>query len=173
MFELYEAHPKNLFKQFSAYAEKAMMNPSECMDYPDKKSHDLAKRACPNWDYSFYMKPFVKQLECSYVLGCNEYVVKPFVVECAQALACVEFFESHAKKNQKASGPVNEFYNDLYSLLDKKGYFGLMLSDLKFWAETYDFELPDVKEVSELFKSEKEKHAKWLKEVSEKRKNNG
>lgn len=153
-------HPKNVLTNIQEYYTQSLMCPLNVIEYKEKRKDDITK-ASVFWDKVYNMSPLINQLNCSYILGCNDYIITPFVAECAGLLACVEDFETKTKQKMKGCSEVTSYYNNIFGKLDKSQFVSWMLADLEYWSQTYGFNL-DKKQVVEMFKQEKNN---WLKKL--------
>lgn len=154
-------HPRNVWNNIKDYYEQSLLCPRNVIDYKPKREHDITK-ATQYWDKSYNTSTLVNQLNCSYILGCNEYIVAPFITECAQLLACIEHFENKNKQQMKGCSEVTSYYTDLFRKIDKSQFVGWVLADLEYWSNTYSIEI-DKKQIVERFKQEKSNHLEKLK----------
>lgn len=146
-------HPKQVIENIKEYYESIVMYPLNVLEFKEKRKTEF-ENASQKWDRGFNMMPLVNQINCSYLLGCNEYIVKPFVTECAHILACIDDYESKNKQQSKGCPEVSAYYADIFKKVDKSQFVSWMMTDLEYWSEKYSFEINKA-DVIEMFKKEK------------------
>lgn len=157
MNELFTKHPKVTYNNLKVYCHEAMKYPPNFMEYKNEKQWKVVERASKAWHHSLVIHSALHQMNASYLLGENEYVVKPFIKECAMLSHAVAVFESETKRVSKESPDVVAYYKDLLKALDRKEIVTWMLQDIEYWENEYAFSCGmDKKEQVEFFKKELE-----------------
>jgi len=154
-------HPKNITFQLDKFLQHLSQFPTHYLEYSAKREKAM-NEACKDHDVVYNITAVLNPLNSSYLLGMNDVVVKPFVHECGQLLAAIEFSEKLVKQTSKQCKEVTDYYTNLFNMIgERKDFVTWMFNDVQYWADTYQFTY-DKTELIELFKKSKQDHLKFL-----------
>lgn len=160
MNQLYHAHPKHLLNTVKPYCIEIVKFPGNYLDVKDKRIKAV-QNSCVHYSKAYDVTTMINPISCSYLLGENNYIVTPFVDECAKMMAAIEYFETKTISVVKNCQEVNEWYKPIFKMLDKKKFISAMLDDLTFWSSTYNFQY-DKQTVLQQFNNSKDQHTTFL-----------
>lgn len=140
MNALYHNHPKNVLVAVSEFSEGLALYPPNVLNYKDKRAKPI-ENASTEYGTGLDVLGFMKQIDCTYLIGLNDHIVDVFVEYTARLLASIEYFLESADTASKGCSEVSQFYKELRLKFKKKILISAMLDDLAFWSDNLSFEI--------------------------------
>ncbi len=127
--------------------------PGTILETKNKKQEEALQRASSKI-YTLHspLTNVFRELKMSYLLGCNDVIVGPFINECARFYMHYEDLVNESqtplvKQNQQ----VTAHYKKILPTFKKKEMVGAMLEDLEHFSSEFNFSF-DRKEAVDIFK---------------------